>query len=100
MAKTLQIHIDNIIVHDEKHHNLGAAQQSIIVHLNNDIIATAAGVSVSVVRAEHADSPNEFTHWLVKSSLGFAQCVEPQLSGSIAALHAGGPEFVLFDMEQ
>ena len=63
MAKTLQIHIDNIIVHDEKHHNLGAAQQSIFEHLNNDIIATAAVVSVavSVVRAEHADSPNEFT---------------------------------------
>ena len=40
------------------------------------------------------------SHWLVKSSLGFAQCVEPQLSGSVAALHAGGPEFVLFDMEQ
>ena len=48
MAKTLQIHIDNIIVRDEKLQNLGAAQQSIIVHLNNDIIATAAVVSVAV----------------------------------------------------
>ena len=59
VAKTLQIHIDNIIVHDEKHHNLGAAQQLCII--GTVTIAAGVSVAISVVRAEHADSPNEFT---------------------------------------